>query len=693
MKRLKIILQHSILYYVVLLIAFILYFISNNLDYITIYDSFNNEPFIITNITIKEYGLKLDLKGKEKVIGYIYTNNNEETKQISKEYEIGDKVTVTGEKKEITNNTIPNTFNYKKYLQSNKIYNVITITKINKVKSTNNIFYKVKNKLLKRSNKLTKSSPYINSLIFGNNNYIEQETLESYRNNGISHLFAISGLHISLFTLIIATILNKLKINEFIKTIIIILFLLFYMFITNFSMSVLRGAIFTILLIINKNLHLEIKSTNLLLLTLSIILFTNTLNWNNIGLKYSFLVTLVLIKSKDLIKGNKLKQMLIISVIAFLVSYPITINNFYSINFLSVIYNLIFVPYVEFILLPFSILSYIFPFLDNVLFLLIKTIELVSQLLTTINIGTFDMCKISTVFILLYYVVIYKILKNKNNRKMTHIVILLVFFIIHYLSPIQKNINITFLDVGQGDSAIIDINKKVTIIDTGGLVTYDDKDYQYTISKNKTIPYLKSKGIKSVQSLILTHGDFDHMGEAKYLVENFKVENVIFNCGTYNDLEKELIKVLEKRNIKYQSCINKLNVNDVELKFLQTKEYNNENDNSNVVYFELSDKKFLLMGDAGIEKEKDILEKYDVKDIDILKAGHHGSSTSSSKEFIDEMNPRYSVISVGKNNRYGHPNKEVLNNLKDSKIYRTDQDGSIMVKIKYDKLHIETCAP
>ena len=157
MKKLKTILQHSILYYVVLLIAFILYFVSNSIDYITIYDSFNNEPFIITNITIKEYGLKLDLKGKEKVIGYIYTNNNEETKQISKEYEIGDKVTVTGEKKEITNNTVPNTFNYKKYLQSNKIYNVITITKINKVKSTNNIFYKVKNKLLKRSNKLTKS--------------------------------------------------------------------------------------------------------------------------------------------------------------------------------------------------------------------------------------------------------------------------------------------------------------------------------------------------------------------------------------------------------------------------------------------------------------------------------------------------------------------------------------------------------
>ena len=99
------------------------------------------------------------------------------------------------------------------------------------------------------------------------------------------------------------------------------------------------------------------------------------------------------------------------------------------------------------------------------------------------------------------------------------------------------------------------------------------------------------------------------------------------------------------------------------------------------------------MGDAGEDKEKDILDEYNLSDIDALKVGNHGSDTSSSKEFIDIMNPKYSIISVGKNNRYGHPNKEVLNNLEDSKIYRTDQDGSIMFKIKKNKLKIETCRP
>ena len=99
----------------------------------------------------------------------------------------------------------------------------------------------------------------------------------------------------------------------------------------------------------------------------------------------------------------------------------------------------------------------------------------------------------------------------------------------------------------------------------------------------------------------------------------------------------------------------------------------------------------MFMGDSGIEKEKDILDKYNISDIDVLKVGHYGSKTSSSKSFINEANPKYSIISVGKNNRYGHPNKEVLNTLKYSKIYRTDQVGSIMFKIKNNKLKIETC--
>lgn len=196
-----------------------------------------------------------------------------------------------------------------------------------------------------------------------------------------------------------------------------------------------------------------------------------------------------------------------------------------------------------------------------------------------------------------------------------------------------------------------------------------------------------------MHKLISPHGDFDHMGEAINLVENFKVENVIFNVGEYNELENELITVLNKKKINYYKGLKELNINKHKLQFLNTGVYDNENDNSNVIYFNYNDYKFLLMGDVGIEREKDILEKYNLNDIDFFKVGHHGSKTSSSEGFINEMNPKYSIISVGKNNRYGHPKDSVLNILSNTKVYRTDLDGSIEIKLNKNGYKISTCSP
>ena len=151
------------------------------------------------------------------------------------------------------------------------------------------------------------------------------------------------------------------------------------------------------------------------------------------------------------------------------------------------------------------------------------------------------------------------------------------------------------------------------------------------------------------------------MGEATNLVNNFKVEKVIFNCGKFNELEQDLINVLDKKKIPYYSCIKELNIDYNKLYFLNNKDYGNENDNSSVICTELDYHKFLFMGDAVVEVEEDLIEKINLQDIDVLKVGHHGSKTSGSKNFIDDINPKYSIISVDKNNRYGHPSKERLN--------------------------------
>lgn len=294
------------------------------------------------------------------------------------------------------------------------------------------------------------------------------------------------------------------------------------------------------------------------------------------------------------------------------------------------------------------------------------------------------MSKINVFFFLFYYLLITIIfLKPK------YFYILVVVVLVHTnIRLFNKNICLTMIDVGQGDSVLLEIKDKSILIDTGG--SYFSN---YSIAKNKLVPYFKSLGIKKLDYLILTHGDYDHMGEAISLINSFKVDKVIFNNGEYNDLELDLIKVLEEKNIDYYQNIEELNIANNKLYFLNNKLYDNENDNSNVVYTVLNNIKLLLMGDAGIEVEDNILNKYNLNDIDILKVGHHGSKTSSSEQFINSINPKYSMISVGKNNRYGHPNKEVLYNLDDTIIYRTDYDGSVMFQLKKDKLKINTCTP
>lgn len=244
------------------------------------------------------------------------------------------------------------------------------------------------------------------------------------------------------------------------------------------------------------------------------------------------------------------------------------------------------------------------------------------------------------------------------------------------------------IDVGQGDSTLIKMpyNKGNILIDTGGIFGSEK------IVNNITIPYLKSLGIKKLDYLILTHGDFDHMGEAINLVNNFKINQVIFNIGEYSDIEQKLIEILKQKQIPFRQNIKEININKNKLFFLNNNDFNNENDNSQVIYTEINNNKILLMGDAGIDTEKEIIKNYNISDITLLKIGHHGSKTSTSEEFINRINPTYSVISVGKNNRYSHPNKEVLNIIKTSKIYRTDINESIMFQIN-KKLQIKTSKP
>ena len=632
---------------------------------------------IVTNIKEKDKQVTITIKAKEKLLMTYYKN------KLNINLNLGDKIKVIGELKEPKNQKTKNLFNYKKYLYRQNIFYTISPIKIEILSKNKNIYYYLKQKIINRFNK----NAYLNTFIIGDKNYIDSNIKKSYQENGISHLFAISGMHITLLVSIIDKILLRLKIKEYTRFKITIFILIIYLLLVGLSPSILRGVLFYFLFKLNNLYYFYIKQVNLFIIIFSISLLINPNYLYDVGFQYSYLISLSLIcLSKELKSNNYFISLLKVSIISFIVSIPITLYNFNQINIMSIFYNLIFVPLISIIIFPFTLIVFIIKPLEPIYNLLILVLENLSLYLSKILFGKLVFYKLSYIIYLIYFLLI---LLYIFRTKKEYIILLFMFLIIHYFYPCIKNETyINFIDVGQGDSILIHKDNKSILIDTGGSLTNKGN-----ISNNTIIPLLKSYGINKIEYLILTHGDYDHMGEAINLVDNFKVEKVIFNCGPYNDLEQELIKVLDKKKIKYYSCIKELNIDNNKLYFLQIKEYDNENDNSNVIYTELNGYKFMFMGDAGIEKEKDILEKYNISNIDVLKVGHHGSNTSSSKIFIDEINPKYSIISVGKNNRYGHPNKEALDNLKNSKIYRTDQDGSIMFKIKNNKLKINTCSP
>lgn len=663
MKKLKMILQSRYIFKILTILSLIITIIYTK--YYPFKSVFNNNDTefigIVEDYIIKDNQIKISLKSKERIIvTYKYTG------KVFNNLSYGDKIKVTGVLKEPSTNNIFNNFNYKKYLYNKKIYYIIEASKIDKIQNNNNHIYTIKNLLYTRINSL-KSSNYIKALLFGDNK-LDKEIKTSYQINGISHLFSVSGFHINFITSIIYFYLDRVTYNKKIKYITVDIFLVLYLLLCN-TTSLLRCTVMNILLSINHLLKLNIKKIDIVLLTLILCIIINPFIIYDIGFIYSYTISFFLILYKNKYKtNNKLLKIIYISLISFLVSLPINIYTSYEINFLSIILNIIIVPIVSLILLPLSLLTLIFPILDNILYLITSILEKISLYTSNINIFKLILSKPSIILIIIYYLVIILILSKKKHY---YLIILLLIF--HKTIPLyNSNLEVVMFDVGEADSMLISTpSKKVNIlIDTGR-----------GIDINNIIIYLKSIGISKLNYLIITHGDEDHIGGALYLIDNFKVDNVILNKGDYTELEVELITHLKNKNIKYTNNINKIPFLNSYMYLLNTKEFSNENDNSIVTYFEYQKYKFLFMGDSSSKTEEYLINNYNLTNISFLKVGHHGSNTSSSSLFINKINPKVSLISVGRNNLYHHPSKEVLTNLSNSVIYRTDINKSIKIKI------------
>lgn len=290
--------------------------------------------------------------------------------------------------------------------------------------------------------------------------------------------------------------------------------------------------------------------------------------------------------------------------------------------------------------------------------------------------------------------------KHKGNKK-AQLATIIVFGLIALISTYfgndiigvnnlnaSGNIEVSYLDVGQGDSAYIRVNDMDILIDAG---PKSDSD--------KLMKQLEEKNIDDFEIVIATHPHEDHIGGMTKVLENYKVESFYMPKITHNTKTFEnMINAVEKQGIKINVLKDGVNIDIGEGALLETfspiqETYDNLNNYSPIMKLTFGSKSFLFTGDAEKEVEKEVLNKYSAElDADVIKFGHHGSSTSSSKEFIEAVSPSYGIISCGADNSYGHPHKEIIEliNTMNIKAYRTDTQGQITIISDGNNIEIET---
>jgi len=675
LKRLKIILQSKkfLAFSLFLIILYVLLF-TKFIKYSSIYLDESLLEGIILEYNTDGDKLRMLIKAKEKVQSTYYFSSIEEKTQIISKLKLGLKVKLVGKFNEPLNNTIPNTFNYKNYLYNKKIYKTFQISNLELTNNNISFLYKIKNMFIKKVNSYKNINSYMQAFILGDKDYINSDVYQNFRNNGVTHLFAVSGMHVSFLVLAISFLLKRFKIKDNVINIGIIIFLLFYMFLIGFSASVVRASLLFILIFINKSLHLNLNNLNILYLLFIFLLLINPFFIYDLGFVYSFLTSFGLILFSTKIKGNYIVKLFSVSLIATLFSLPVTLLNFYEFNLMTIFNNVIIVPIVSVVLFPLTIITFIMPFLEPILVIGFEVLEYISVLCNKLAL-MIVVPKINIIFIILYYVFIYLIYK-KGFKFLIGIIFLIV--ICKLLPYLNNNAYIYYLDVGQGDASLIitEHRKDIIMIDTGGVINYSKEEWQlrnnsFNLADN-IISFLKSLGITKLDLLIITHGDIDHLGYAEDIIKEITIDTIMLNNNHLNTKEQELLKKVNKR------IINNYKRKNIVITNLNKTNLKDENDSSLVLSVSLKQYNLLFMGDAPKKIEQDIINNYSIR-ADILKVGHHGSNTSTDIAFLEAINPNIAIISAGRNNRYNHPSPETIANLNALKInyFNTKENGTI----------------
>ena len=581
-------------------------------------------------------------------------------------------------------------FNYQAYLKTQGIYQTLNIKKIQSLQKVGSWDIGENLSSLRRKAvvwiKTHFPDPmrnYMMGLLLGHLDTDFEEMNELYSSLGIIHLFALSGMQVGFFMDGFKKLLLRLGLTQEKLKWLTYPFSLIYAGLTGFSASVIRTLLQKLLA---QHGVKGLDNFALTVLVLFIIMPNFFLTAGGVlSCAYAFILTMTS-KEEEGLKAVARESLVISLGILPILSFYFAEFQPWSILLtfvFSFLFDLVFLPLLSILfalsfLYPVIQLNFIFEWLEGM-------IRFVSQVASRPLVFGQPNSWI-LILLLISLALVYDLRKNIKRLAVLSLLITGLFLLTKY--PLENEI--TMLDVGQGESLFLrDVTGKTILIDVGGKAESDKKIEKWqekatTSNAQRTlVPYLKSRGVAKIDQLVLTNTDKEYVGDLLEVTKAFHVGEILVSNGSLK--QKQFVAELQATQTKVSSVTagDNLPIFGSQLEVLSTRKIRDGgHEDSLVLYGKLLDKHFLFTGNLEEKGEKDVLKHYPDLEVDVLKAGQHGSKKSSSSAFLEKLKPEITLISVGKNNRTKLPHQETLTRLEgiNSKVYRTDQQGAIRFK-------------
>ncbi|MDF2541778.1 MAG: putative rane protein [Herbinix sp.] len=672
----------------------------------------------ISLIVDKSYGRVLSIKDNK-----IYLAERETAYLCEKvivtstedlDYRIGNSIKVYGQIQKFSKAANPGQFNEVMYYQSQNIDYKIYAEHIQIVDKSYSKFHMMlylwKRKLVKVYSTILeeKEAGALTAMLLGEKQLLDAEISQLYQENGISHILAISGLHVSLIGLSVYHLLKRLRVPVLPSTVISILFVYCYGVLTNFSVSTNRAVVMIIIMMMAGIFGKTYDMLSATALSALLILLMHPLEIFQAGFLLSFGavlgITLFLPCFHTLSKSkNPIWNAILISTSTQIITFPVILCFFYQIPLYSIIINLI--------LLPFTTLLTITALISGLL-------GLISIPLGVFSIGASNyilllyegVCRIGnglpyhlitigkpekTNIIIYYFLLIAFLWGVKHYKKKRMLLLLPLALTVLFIPQRGEGLEITLLDVGQGEAIFMETDHGTTFLIDGGSSDVSK------VGKMRILPFLKSRGVSKLDYAIITHSDSDHISGLMELMEGEEIM-----------IKRLVLPVVHDGEEAYQNLMDLAKSHGISIFYIQAGDQITEgelnmtclhpsadykpssvNAYSTVLSITYGELDLLLTGDLEEDGEKILMEEYfsETTDYDILKVAHHGSRYSTMEDFLHRIDPEYTIISCGRNNRYGHPHPELLDRLNNSnsKIFMTKDMGAIFIQTDGKTLKIK----